>query len=123
MNILPYPLLIFGSFAITFTLFPGPVFTRTFSNISVSWSILIFNFCYNFGDTIGKFLAEIKGFMNHASVIYLFFVKFFFIFTITFLAKNLDKGDISTDNDYFPFINQILFGLSNGICVSNSLLM
>ena len=31
---------------------------------------------------------------------------------------NSDSGDTLTDNIYFPFINALLFGVTNGFCTS-----
>ena len=107
-----------GTFVVTFILFPGPSFTRTFDNINPTWAVIIFNICYNVGDFVGKYSAEINGAFNHKSLIYAFFSRFIFFFTITFMAMGSDKGDPLTDNDFFPYFNQLLFGTTNGFCIS-----
>lgn len=118
MNILPYPLIIMGTFVVTFILFPGPSFTKTFDSINGTWSVIIFNLCYNIGDTTGKYAADRKGIFNHLSLIYTFFARFIFLFTITFMAMGSDKGDTLSDNVVFPYINQLIFGFTNGFCIS-----
>jgi len=106
------------SFVITFTLYPGPTFTKPFDSIGKTWEIILFNLFYNVGDTLGRYLAEIKGIFNPKSLAYLFFIRLFFIFPITFMAKNWDAEDVLTNNNYFPFFNIFLFAVTNGLCIS-----
>ena len=57
MKIAPYPFIIMFDFVVTFILYPGPTFVKTFDSIDIVWSIIIFNMFYNLGDTVGKYLA------------------------------------------------------------------
>jgi hypothetical protein len=103
---------------ITFTLFPGPTFSKTFDDINTSWSILIFLLAYNIGDTTGKYAADLKGAFNATSFYYLLLARLFFFFTITIMANGADKDDPMISNVIFPFINQLLFGFTNGFITS-----
>lgn len=118
MAISPYPFIIFMDFVITFVLFPGPTFSKTFVRIDSTWAVIIFNLCYNVGDTIGKFSAELKGAFNRLSLFFMFFSRLFFFFPITFMATGADQGDPMTDNEVFPFVVQFLFAFTNGFCLS-----
>ena len=113
-------MVILGTFIITFTLFPGPAFSKKFPSdvINGTWAIILLNLSFNLGDTSGKFLAEIKGAFNPVSLYYIFFTRFFFFLTITFMANDADKGDALTDNMVFPFVNLFLCGFTNGFSIS-----
>ena len=118
MQIVPYPFIIMFTFVITFILFPGPTFSRSITGLNGTWSVIIFNIMYNIGDTTGKYIAEINGVFNKKSLGFVFFARLFFFFTITFMAMGSDREDILTDNYYFPYINQLLFATTNGLCIS-----
>jgi hypothetical protein len=119
-KITPYPFIIMFVFVITFTLFPGPTFARAIPGLAPTWSIIIFNIVYNIGDTVGKYSAEIKGGFNPQSLVFMFFSRLFFFFTITFMAMGLDEDDPSTNNVFFPYLNQLLFAFTNGFCISKA---
>ena len=122
MNILPYPFVIMGTFVITFTLFPNPTFAKSFDEdtLNPTWGIIFFILAYNIGDTTGKYAAELKGAFNHKSLIYIFFSRMFFLFSITFMALKSDLDDVLTYNVAFPYVNQLLFGFTNGFCISRN---
>ena len=122
-QIVPYPLLILGTFIVTFILFPGPTFSRKFDSdvINGTWAIILLNLSFNLGDTTGKYTAELKNAFNPVSLYYMFFSRFFFFLTITFMATYADKGDVLTDNVVFPFINLFLCGFTNGFCLSTDI--
>lgn len=111
------------TFVVTFTIFPGPIFTKTFDSINGTWSVIIFNLVYNIGDTVGKYGAEIKGIFNHKSVIYLTIARIIFIYPVTFMAMKSDIGDDLTDNVVFPFVNNLLFAITNGFCINASFIL
>lgn len=111
------------TFVITFTLYPGPTFVKPFDNIDNTWAVILFNVFYNIGDTVGKYVAELKGAFNPMSLAYVFFARLFFLFPVTFMAKNWDKDDPMTNNDFFPFFNILLFAITNGFCISTFLVI
>jgi len=37
------------------------------------------------------------------------------------MANGTDQNDSLVNNSVFPFINQLLFGITNGFCISNKL--
>jgi hypothetical protein len=119
--IMPYPFLIMFNFVITFILFPGPTFKKTFPQIDDVWKTIIFNLAYNIGDTAGKYSADIKNAFNPKSLLYAFFSRFYFFLPITVMAKASDIGDILTDNEIFPFVVCFLFAFTNGFVISTSL--
>ncbi len=110
------------NFVITFTLYPGPTFTRTFSDIGDSWKVIIFNLFYNIGDTVGKYVAGIPKIFNSKSLIFTFFSRLYFFFPVTFMAMALDSNDSLTNNNYYPFLNIFLFAFTNGFVISKLLL-
>ena len=117
-KIKPYPFYILFTFVITFTLFPGPTFVKPFSNIENTWAVIFFNIFYNIGDTVGKYIAELKGAFNPKSLAYVFFARLFFFFPVTFMAKGLDLDDPMTNNEFFPFFDVLIFAITNGFCIS-----
>ncbi|MCB0370244.1 MAG: hypothetical protein KDD45_12685 [Bdellovibrionales bacterium] len=96
--IAPYPLLILLSLTLYFTLFPAPTFSRRFESLQPIWSTLIFAMSANVGDIVGKYFAEVKGSFNHNSLMYLFFIRLYFFFPVTFLAIGADQDDPLTNN-------------------------
>lgn len=108
------------TFVITFILFPGPTLSKTFSDLDVSWSVVLFLISYNIGDTIGKYSAEFNNIFNTKSLNFLFFGRLVFFFTITVMANGTDVEDPMINNYVFPFINQLLFAITNGFCISIS---
>jgi solute carrier family 29 (equilibrative nucleoside transporter), member 1/2/3 len=119
-KIKPYPFYIMFTFVITFTLFPGPTFVKPFRNIENTWAVIFFNIFYNIGDTVGKYIAELKGAFNPKSLAYVFFARLFFFFPVTFMAKGLDEDDPMTNNEFFPFFDVLIFAITNGFCISTS---
>ena len=111
------------NFIINLTLFPGPTFHRHINNLDTTWSIILFNIVYSLGDALGKTVADIQGVFNKQSLTYTFFARFFFFFTVAFLAVGADKGDILTDNYFFPYFNTLLFAFTSGLCLSKYLLI
>lgn len=79
------------TFVITFTLFPGPSFDKTFDDLEVSWSVLILVVSYNIGDTVGKYAAGINGAFNKYSLIFIFIARLVFFIPITVMATGKDK--------------------------------
>jgi hypothetical protein len=118
IQIKPYPYYIILTFVVTFTLYPGPTFTKHFDNIGKTWAVILFNFFYSIGDTAGRYLAGLKGAFNHKSLTYMFFARLFFIFPVTFMAKGWDSYDPMTNNNVFPFFNIFFFSMTNGFCIS-----
>ena len=106
------------TFTVTFTIFPGPIFTKTFGDINGTWSVILLNLAYNLGDLLGKFGAEINRIFNKKSLIYLVISRMIFIYPVTFMAMKADKGDPLTYNNWFPFVNTFLFAITDGFCIS-----
>lgn len=109
------------TFVITFTLFPGPSFDKTFDGLDVSWSVAIMLLFYNIGDTVGKYSADFSWAFNKYSLIFIFFARLIFFLPITVMATGNDKDDASMNNYFFPFFNQLLFAITNGFCISTPL--
>lgn len=78
---------------------------------------------YGLGDTVGKKFADFPWFFNKQSTIYLLFSRLFFFYTLTYLANGAANGDPSVNNEIWPFINQLLFGITNGMMTSTHFLM
>lgn len=112
--------MLLSNYVITFFVFPGPTTLKTF-NFSATWSAIIFVMMFNLGDISGKYMVVFKGIFNKASTIYLLLARLYFVFTITILATRAVDNDILMNNVVFPFINQFLFGLSNGLLTSTLL--
>jgi hypothetical protein len=119
-EIFPYPWIIMFTFVITFTLFPGPSFDKTFEGLEISWSVLIMVTSYNIGDTVGKYAAGIDGAFNKYSLFFIFFARLIFFIPITVMATGKDESDPLLNNYFFPFFNQFLFAVTNGFCISTS---
>jgi len=119
MTIFPYPFIIMLTFVITFALFPGPTLSKTFEDVNVSWSVIIFLLVYNIGDTLGKYSAEFKNIFNVKSLNFVFVGRLIFFFTITIMANKSDAEDPMINNYVFPYINQFIFAFTNGFCISN----
>lgn len=120
-TIFPYPLVLVVTLATTYILFPGPSFDKTFDNMEKSWSVMLILLYFNVGDSIGKFYAGMEGAFNKYSLIFLFIARIFFAVPITVMANGMDIDSPWINNNYFPFINQFLFGFTNGLCISNHL--
>lgn len=120
--ITPYPLIIFLNFLVTMLLFPDLTVKITF-NFSRTWSGLIFIFVFGLGDTIGKFLVEIKSSFNHKSIVYLVLARIVYLFWIPLLASGRAHNDRLIYNHFFPFLICFVFGLTNGFIVSMSLMI
>ena len=113
----PYPLFIGGNFVITFMVFPALTFEKKM-DMNTTWSILIFNLMYNIGDTLGKTIGDFRKTFNSYSVLYTFLARLFFLFTIPIMDAEVSQDDYLLNNNYFPFINQLIFGISNGFVIS-----
>lgn len=118
MKIFPYPFIIMFTFVLTFTLFPGPSFSKKVKGMDTAWTVIIFLVAYNIGDTVGKYMAEFKNIFNKQSLIYTWAGRLIFFVTITVMATGADDGDALVDNYFFPFFNQFLFAFTNGFCIS-----
>lgn len=92
-------------------------------NFSQVWSSLTFILVFSLGDTIGKFLVEIKNSFNKKSNLYLIFARFTFFLIIPVLASGKVINDPLVSNNIFPFLVLFLFGLTGGFIVSNLFLM
>ena len=90
MTIFPYPFIIMLTFTITFTLYPGPTISKTFDDVNVSWSVIIFLLVYSIGDTLGRFGSEIKDIFNVKSLNFVFVGRLIFFFTVTIMANKAD---------------------------------
>jgi hypothetical protein len=123
MTIFPYPFIIMLTFVITFALFPGPTLSKTFEDVNVSWSVIIFLLVYNIGDTLGKYSAEFKNIFNVKSLNFVFVGRLIFFFTITIMANKSDAEDPMINNYVFPYINQFIFAFTNGFCINASFIM
>lgn len=118
-DIFPFPLILILNYVITFTLFPGPTLSKTFPSISNAWSNVVFLLVYNIGDTVGKYSGGIDGIFNKHSLIYSFFGRLVFYLPIIIMADGTDLNDELLNSLIFPFINQFLFGVTNGFVTSN----
>jgi hypothetical protein len=103
----------------TFMLFPAITLERTFST-PAAWSVCIIIMCYAIGDTAGKAFCAIRKLFNEKSIIYTFFCRFYFFWTMIMLSKSW-VSDPLLNSDTFAYVNQILFALSNGIVTSKPL--
>lgn len=83
---LPFPLLIFLSFCITFTLFPNIALAKKMQFGTV-WTSIYLIICYNMGDLVGKLTGDFRNNFNSESIIYLVAARFYFYFTFTLLVK------------------------------------
>ena len=113
----PYPLYIGGCFVITFMLFPALTFEKKM-DMNVTWAILVFNLMYNIGDTLGKTIGDFRKSFNSYSILYTLMARLFFFYTIPIMDSAVAEDDQLLNNNYFPFINQLIFGLSNGFVIS-----
>lgn len=119
-DVFPFPLILIANYIITFMLFPGPTLSKTFQSMPIAWSVVTFLLAYNIGDTVGKYIAEIGGIFNRYSLIYAFFGRMVFYLPIIVMSNGTDDNDELLNNLIFPFINQFLFGVTNGFVTSNS---
>lgn len=119
-DIFPFPLILIVNYIITFMLFPGPTLSKTFPSIPIPWSNVIFLLAYNIGDTVGKFVAGLDSIFNKYSLIYSFFGRAVFYLPIIVMADGTDLDDELLNNLVFPFVNQFLFGVTNGFVTSKS---
>ena len=117
-TIRPYPMVIMFTFVVTFTLFPGPTLKRAVGSLPFAWSSVIMLMSYNIGDTLGKYLAEVHNIFNKASLLYIFYSRLIYLFTITVLATGWAEKDPLIDNAWFPFFNCFLFAVTNGFSIS-----
>ena len=120
MQITPYPFIIMFTFVITFTLFPGPSFKKQIDGLDGTWTVILFNIVYNIGDTVGKYMGEIKNIFNPKSLVFIFFARLVFFLPITVMAMGVDKDDPMINNFVFPYVNQLLFAITNGFCISKN---
>lgn len=51
------------------------------------WSAIIMLISYNVGDFVGKIVGDFRGVFNATSIVYLFFARFYFFYTITLMDK------------------------------------
>lgn len=114
----PYPLLIFFDFVITFMLFPALTFAAK-TSLNSTWSPITFLIMYNIGDILGKIAGDFRSWFNARSILYLFFCRLFFYYTIPMMTKEFTQDDHLLNNNIFPFLNQILFAFTNGLVISN----
>lgn len=118
LNIFPYPLVLIANYIITFMLFPGPSLSKTFPGMSMSWSVVTFLMAYNTGDTVGKYLGSIDNIFNKYSLLFALFSRCIFFLPIIVMSNGSDGDDILLNNYIFPFLNQFLFGVTNGFVTS-----
>lgn len=118
-SVFPYPLIIFSNFVITMMMFPDLTVKIRF-DFSKVWSSLIFIFLFGLGDTIGKFLVEIKGTFNAKSNIYLILSRLGFFILIPLMASDHFESDPLLNNYLYPFLVLFLFGITNGFTISIS---
>jgi hypothetical protein len=115
--IFPCSILLLSSLMMTFILFPSLSVKKTF-DFDFLWSSLLIIFTFNVGDTVGKIICDFNDTFNEFSYIYVFFCRFFFFLTIPIMANEVSKQDLLMNNIFFPFLNQFLFGMTNGIIIS-----
>lgn len=84
------------------------------------WTSIMLLIMFNLGDLLGKIAGDFRGIFNAVSTIYLFFTRFYFFYTIPLMDKSFTQEDTLLNNDYFPFINQLLFAFTNGLVISNN---
>ena len=120
-SIRPYPIFIFFNYVITFMLFPNLSLART-TDLPAIWTILLFLFIYNLGDFVGKIIGDFRGSFNTSSMTFLFFSRIFFFYTIPMMVASATQKDHLLNNNFFPFINQFLFAVTNGLVTSKYLL-
>jgi equilibrative nucleoside transporter 1/2/3 len=117
-EVYPCDILILLNYIQTFMLFPALSFSRTFS-FPGAWPVAILTFSYALGDTAGKGFCSIRYLFNEKSIIYVFFSRFYFFWTIIMLSKP-DLADPLLNSDAFAYINMFFFAFSNGIITSKS---
>ena len=116
LEIIPHDVMILLNYVQTFMVFPSLVFAKPFS-IPTVWGIALLNLFYNLGDLAGRIFCSYRKLFNKESLIYVFFARFVFYWTIIALAKNID--DSLLKSDAFAFMNIFLFALTNGIATSS----
>ena len=118
----PLPLFIGLDFAFTFTLFPALTLEKKM-DINITWSLLIFNLMYNIGDTVGKIFGDFRKAFNYHSILFTLVARLYFFYTIPIMDRAEAQDDILLNNNFFPFLNQLIFGITNGFVISNHPLM
>jgi hypothetical protein len=78
---------------------------------------------YNIGDFCGKLAGDFRGSFNSFSIKFLFFARLFFFYSIPLMAKEFTQDDYLLNNNFFPFFNQIIFSFTNGLVISEIVLM
>ena len=116
-SIRPYPIFIFFNYIITFMLFPNMTLARS-TDLPPIWTILLFLFIYNLGDFVGKIIGDFRGSFNSKSMSFLFFSRIFFYYTIPMMVASSTQQDHVLNNNFFPFFNQFLFAVTNGLVTS-----
>ena len=98
-------------------LFPNLSLARS-TDLPGIWTVLLFLFTYNLGDFAGKIIGDFRGSFNALSMVFLFFSRLFFFYTIPMMVVSYTQEDHVLNNNFFPFINQFLFALTNGFVTS-----
>jgi hypothetical protein len=85
-----------------------------------AWPGVILFLSFSLGDTAGKFSSGYRYLYNKYSIIYLFILRCFFIWSI---AAIIHYPDSIVHSYGFIYINQFLFAFSNGIVTSINLIL
>lgn len=55
------------------------------------WTSILLLVMFNLGDLVGKIAGDFRGIFNAASIIYLFFARFYFFYTIPLMDESFTQ--------------------------------
>ena len=84
------------------------------------WSVLLFLVMYNLGDFSGKILGDFRSTFNAYSIIFLFFSRLEFFYTVPMMDVRYTQSDYLLNNSVFPYFNMLLLGFTNGFTTSKT---
>ncbi|CAK72792.1 unnamed protein product (macronuclear) [Paramecium tetraurelia] len=113
----PIPLLIVILYIQTFMMFPGVAFQKPFDANFIYWGQCFISLGYNFGDTLGKFIAGNRQLFNLQILIGLFLGRFVFYYTFIAIAQ----GTLAAD--WITYVNTFLFGILNGFITTGYMIL
>jgi Nucleoside transporter len=113
-------------FFVTFTIFPAVIcdtkieFLQGINNggLRTGWTMLVFIFCFNFFDTVGRWLGgQPFGMLKDRPVLLITYARVVFIITAYLVDQNIGPAWLIGDSgDWFKLLNMALFAFTNGYC-------
>lgn len=100
----------------TYMLIPGVMLKKPIGFMDPAWKIVAFFTVFNFFDATGKALTGIKRLVSQKSLCFVVCVRVIFYFTFLVQATTLNFPVI--DQDWFAFVNIMLFALCGGFVTS-----